>query len=275
MSDFLAALSSNPLLVYTFYACAAASFVSGIIGSYVVVKRISFIGGSISHSVLGGIGFALWLNRSYEVEWITPLIGALIAALFSALMMSWVRFRHQEREDSVITLLWTIGMALGIIFMSLTPGYVVELNNFLVGNILWVGQQDMAFLLITDLLVLLTVICFHKRFLLICFDEEQAKLQGLRVGPLYFLLLTLTAITIVLLIHIVGVILALAMLTIPAALANQWTSRLSLMMVVAIGFNILFSFGGVFFAYQWDLPTSATIALFAGLFYSGTLLFKR
>lgn len=275
MSDFLAALSSNPLLVYTFYACAAASFVSGIIGSYVVVKRISFIGGSISHSVLGGIGFALWLNRSYEVEWVTPLLGALLAALFSALMMSWVRFRHQEREDSVITLLWTIGMALGIIFMSLTPGYVVELNNFLIGNILWVGQKDMVFLLSTDLLVLLTVICFHKRFLLLCFDEEQAQLQGLRVGPLYFLLLTLTAITIVLLIHIVGVILALAMLTIPAALANQWTSRLSLMMVVAIGFNILFSFGGVYIAYQWDLPTSATIALFAGLFYSGTLLFKR
>lgn len=275
MSDFLVALSTNPLLLYTFYASAAASFVSGIIGSYVVVKRISFIGGSISHSVLGGIGLALWLNRVHDVEWLTPVHGALAAALFSALMMSWVRFRHQEREDSVITLLWTLGMALGIIFMSLTPGYVVELNNFLIGNILWVGQEDMAFLLSIDLLVLVTVVCLHKRFLLICFDEEQARLQGLRVGLLYFLLLSLTAVTIVLLIHIVGVILALAMLTIPAALANQWTTRLSLMMVVAIGFNILFSFGGIFMAYQWDLPTSATIALFAGLFYSATLLFKR
>ena len=141
MLSFLEALQANPLLLSAVIAGLASSVVSGIIGSYVVVKRIVFISGSISHSVLGGIGFCLWLERARGVEWASPLIGALIAAILSALIIGWIHLNYRQREDSVIAALWSIGMAVGVLFISQTPGFNVELTNFLIGNI-FVGDPD-------------------------------------------------------------------------------------------------------------------------------------
>lgn len=275
MLTFFEALQSNPLLLAALFAGLAASIVSGIIGSYVVVKRIVFIAGSISHSVLSGIGFCIWLERTRGVEWASPLYGALVAAIISAVLIGWIHLNYKEREDSVISALWSIGMAIGVLFISQTPGFNVELTNFLIGNILWVTQADLYTLWGLDIAVILIVLCLHKRFLAICFDEEQARLQGLPVNALYMLLLILIAVSIVLLIQVVGIILVMTMLTIPAAIGNLLTSRLSYMMIIAIVISSLFCFAGNGVAYYLDWPTGATIALLAGFVYVISLWISR
>lgn len=272
MIPFWEALIINPLMLSAVIAGLASSFVSGIIGSYVVVKRIVFISGSISHAVLGGIGFCLWLERAQGIEWISPLYGALTAAILSALIMGWIRLHYRQREDSAIAAIWSIGMAVGVLFISQTPGFNVELTNFLIGNILWVTHTDLYILLGLDILILLVVLVMHKRFIAICFDEEQARLQGLHVNALYLLLLVLTAVSIVLLIQVVGILLVMTMLTIPPAIANLFTARLSKMMMIAIGLSGLFCVSGMGFAYYLDWPGGATIALLAGAAYVGALL---
>src|SRR3990172_6540537 len=145
-ANFFHALSNNPFLQLALLAGCAASIASGIIGTYVVVKRIVFIAGSIAHSVLGGMGLCLWLKRVHHVAWITPLEGALVAALISALLIGWIHLRFRQREDTVIAAIWSTGMAIGVIFIALTPGYNVELMNFLFGNILWVSRADLIWL---------------------------------------------------------------------------------------------------------------------------------
>jgi len=267
MPSFIEALSINPLLLAALFGGWAASIVSGIIGSYVVVKRIVFIAGSISHSVLSGIGLCIWLERTQGVTWASPLYGALAAAIGSALIIGWMHLKYRQREDSVIAALWSIGMAIGVLFISQTPGFNVELTNFLIGNILWVSTTDLYILVGLDIVVILLVTCLHKRFLAICFDEEQARLQGLNVNALYILLLILIAISIVLLIQVVGIILVMTMLTIPAAIANLLTRSLSLMMAVAILISCGFCLMGNWLAYYLDWPTGATIALLAGVIY--------
>lgn len=270
--SFIESLYTNPLLLAALIAGLAASVVSGIIGSYVVVKRIVFISGSISHSVLAGIGFCLWLERAKGVEWASPLYGALAAALVSALLIGWIRINYKQREDSVIAALWSIGMAIGVLFISQTPGFNVELTNFLIGNILWVSPTDLYVLFGLNIVTLVIVLCLHKRFMAICFDEEQAQLQGLPVNSLYLLLLMLIAVSIVLLIQVVGIILVMAMLTIPPAIANLMTTRLSTMMVLAVVINCLFCISGMDLAYEMDWPGGASIALTAGIVYVLCLL---
>lgn len=272
MPSFFEALSTNPLLFAALLAGLAASIVSGIIGSYVVVKRIVFISGSISHSVLSGIGFCIWLERARGVTWASPLLGALVAAVGSALIIGWMHINYRQREDSVIAALWSIGMAIGVLFISQTPGFNVELTNFLIGNILWVSKTDLYVLAGLDLGIIILVACLHKRFLAICFDEEQARLQGLPVNALYVLLLVLIAISIVLLIQVVGIILVMTMLTIPAAIANLLTTRLSTMMGLAILISAAFCMTGNWVAYDLDWPTGATIALLAGIGYVASLV---
>jgi zinc transport system permease protein len=273
---FFEALQVNPLLLYAVLAGIIASVVSGIIGSYVVVKRIVFISGSISHSVLGGIGVCLWLERAKGVTWASPLYGALFAAILSALIIGWIRLHYRQREDTVIATLWSLGMAIGVLFISQTPGFNVELTNFLVGNILWVTPQDLVLLTILDLIVIFIVFCLHHQFLALCFDEEQAALQGVRVQALYMLLLVLTAVSIVLLIQVVGIILVMTMLTIPAAIANLVTSRLYLMMIIGIVISEVFCLSGLITSYYLDWPVGATIALIAGIGYLVALaLFRK
>lgn len=275
MNEFIFALIENPILFTALLASLAASVVSGIIGSYVVVKRIVFISGSISHSVLSGIGLCLWLERVHGITWVTPLLGALIAGILSALLIGWIHLYYRQREDTVIAALWSIGMAIGILFISQTPGFNVELTNFLVGNILWVTPHDLYLLIGLDLLILIIVKCLHPRFLAICFDEDQARLQGQPVTLLYLLLLILASITIVLLIQVVGIILVMTMLAIPAAIANIFTSRLSMMMGIAVIIGCAFCFFGMGAAYHLDWPPGATIALLSGVAYLGSMLGKK
>ncbi len=273
--NFLDALMHSPILQMALLAGIGASITSGVIGSYVIVKRIVSISGSISHSVLSGMGIAAYLKYVHGVAWLSPLIGALIASIISALAIGWVHLRFKEREDAIISMIWSLGMAIGVISISLIPGFNVELTHFLLGNILWVSPSDLILLYILDAVILIATFLFHKRFLAICFDEKQARLQGLPVDFLYLLLLVLVGISVVVLIYIVGVILVLSMLALPASIASAFTRKLSMMMIIAVVLNILFSIGGLALSYRLDWPTGATIALFAGVIYLLSLRFKR
>lgn len=272
MIEFFEALSSSTLLLFAVLASIAASVVGGIIGSYVIVKRISFISGSISHSILAGIGFFLWLERAHGISAASPLQGALLAGIISALVIGWIHQKYRQREDSVIAAVWSVGMAIGILFISQTPGFNVELMNFLIGNLLWVSHQDLLFLALLDIAVIACVGMLHPRLMAICFDEEQARLQGLSVNKLYLLLLSLIAVTVVLLMQVVGIILVMTMLTLPATIASIYTTRLSAMMLISVLLSMLFCIAGIFLAFVWNLPAGATIALIAGIAYVFSLV---
>lgn len=275
MITFFTALSDNPFLLMALAAGFAASFASGIIGSYVVVKRIVSMSGSIAHSVLGGMGICLWLRRTYGLDFLSPLQGALAAGLLSALLMGWIHLKYREREDTVIAAIWATGMSIGVVFIALTPGYNVELMNFLFGNILWVSHSDLALLLSLDVLIAAAVAIFYRRFLAICFDEQQALLQKVPVHTLYLLLLCLVAIAVVLLIQVVGAILVITMLAIPAAIAGTLSHTLSRMMLIATLLGALFTFLGMYFSYELNWPPGATISLVAAVFYCFSLIRKR
>jgi len=268
----LQALLSHPFLMTSFLAGVAASITSGIVGSYVVVKRIVFISGSIAHSVLGGMGFFLWLKRSYQLDWLNPLQGALVAAIISALLIGWIHLRYREREDTVIAAIWSTGMALGVIFISLTPGYNVELMNFLFGNILWTSKSDLILLFSLAALILISTLLFHTKFQAVCFDENQAELKGISVNKYYLFLLTLVAVSVVILIQIVGAILVIAMLAIPAAIAGGYSKRLSTMMGLSVVICCLMTTAGLILSYFINWPPGATIALTAATFYLFNLL---
>lgn len=265
----------NPFLLTALIAGCLASIASGIIGSYVVIKRIVFISGSIAHSVLGGMGLALYLNRTFGLPWLTPMVGALIFALLAAFLIGWIHIRFREREDTVIGALWSSGMALGVIFIALTPGSTNEILSFLFGNILWISKTDIIVLALADAIILTSVIILHRKLLTICFDEEQARLQKIPVTPLYLLLLALVALTTVILIQIVGAILVIAMLSLPAAIASRCTCNLPRVMVFASLLGIGFTAVGLAISYGLNWPPGATIALTATITYLASLSIKQ
>ena len=275
MLSFAQALIQNPFLLLAIFAGVAASLASGVIGSFVVVKRIVSISGSIAHSVLGGMGLCVFLKGHFNLPHLLALHGALGAGLLSALLIGWIHLKYKEREDTIIALIWATGMSLGVIFLALTPGYNVELLNFLFGNILWVSIQDIALLIGLDVVILSIVALCYRRFLAICFDEQQAQLQGVNVHFFYLLLLCLVAVSVVLLIQVVGAILVIAMLAIPAAIASSFTVRLSSLMFLTTLLGILFNFIGIYVSYECNWPPGATIALVAAVAYALSLLYKK
>ena len=256
-------------------ASLSASIAGGIVGSYIVVKRIVFISGSIAHSVLGGLGAALYIKRVYHINWLEPIHGALVAAILSAWLIGVIRLYYREREDTVIAALWAFGMSLGVILISLTPGYTSEISNYLFGNILWASKSDIALLLGLDGLIILITAIFHRRFLAICFDERQAFLQGQSIKCLYFLLLSLVAVTVVIMIQVIGAILIIALLSLPAAIANTYTHRLSKMMAIAVVLALFISFLGMGLSYFLNWPPGATLALTATTIYLFHLFRKK
>lgn len=175
----------------------------------------------------------------------------------------------------MIASLWALGMSIGVILISLTPGYTNEISNYLFGNILWASKSDLAMLIGLDVLIFVVTALFHRRFLAICFDEKQAALQGQNVKLLYFLLLSLVAITVVLMIQVVGAILIIAILSLPAAIANTYTHRLSRMMILAVILGLIISFFGIGFSYSFNWPPGATLALTATTAYLISLLLKK
>jgi zinc transport system permease protein len=280
MVEFFGALG-DPDMVFLRYALVAGmlgSVAFGVVGTYVVARRISYIAGAISHSVLGGIGAGLFLQRRVGLAWSDPLYGALAAALAAALIIGGVSLYARQREDTVIGALWVIGMAAGIVFLAKTPGYV-DLMSYLFGDILLITKSDLWVVAGLDALVVGLAIAFYNTFLAVCFDEEFARVRGVRVERYYLLLLCMTALTVVLLVRVVGIVLVVALLTLPAAVAGHFSRRVGQMMVLAVGFCAAFVVAGLAWSYKYDLPSGPTIVIVAGGVYLavvvGSRLWKR
>ncbi|MFO8011347.1 MAG: metal ABC transporter permease [Dehalococcoidia bacterium] len=245
-----------------------AALACGIIGTYIVVNRIVFMSGGIAHASFGGIGLGYFLG-------INPVTGALFFTVGSAIGMGLIIRRAKIAEDTAIGILWSIGMALGIILIDLSPGYAPDLFSYLFGNILTVPDSDLIVMLVLDALIVIAVLAFYKEFLAVSFDEEYSKIIGMRVQFLYILLLCLIALTVVLLIRVVGIILVIALLTIPATMAKQFTQDLRKMMLLAIIFGAVFTFGGLWLSYEFDVASGATIILLGGTVLLLTLWVSR
>ncbi len=235
-----------------------AAIACGIIGVYVVVKRVVFISGGIAHASFGGIGLGYFLG-------INPVLGAMVFAIASALGMGLVTKQTRLSEDTAIGIMWAMGMALGIIFIGLSPGYTPDLFSYLFGSILTVPTFDLILMLILDVIIITTVLLLYKEFLLLSFDEEFSTVAGVPTQRLYLLLLCLIALTVVVLIRVVGIILVIALLTIPAALARQFTHNLKKMMFLSILAGAVFTFSGLWLSYLLDLASGAMIILVGGI----------
>jgi zinc transport system permease protein len=234
-----------------------AAVACGIIGVYVVVKRIVFISGGIAHASFGGIGLGYFLG-------INPIVGALFFSLASGLAIGGITRKTRLPADTAIGVLWAVGMALGIIFIYLTPGYAPDLMSYLFGNILTVPIQDILMMIALDAIILVIVVALYKEYLILSFDEEYATASGLPVEKLYIILLVMIALTVVILIRVVGMILVIALLTFPAAMARQFTHNMRTMMILSILFGFIFTLGGLWLSYELKLPSGATIILLGG-----------
>jgi zinc transport system permease protein len=245
------------------FAGLLASIACGVIGTYVVTRRITLIAGSLAHSVLGGMGAAYYLRVVQGWEWLHPLHGAVFAALTGALIISAVRAYGREREDTVISALWAVGMAVGIMFIVRTPGYKTDIMTYLFGNIVMADDRAIRLLVILDVVIVGGGLLFYKQLLAVCFDEEFAKVQAVRTGLFYTMLLCLSALTIVTLIYVVGIVMVIALLTLPVAVAGRFSRQLWQMMVISACLSAAFTTGGLALSYTPDLPPGATAILLA------------
>ena len=267
MFDFFHALLTQNFLQNALFGGILASIGCGLTGSFVVVNRIGYMAGGIAHSVLAGMGIAYYIN--YD-----PFYGALISALLAAVIIGAIKLKWQQQEDTAIGAIWAVGMAIGIIFISKSDGYNTNLMSFLFGNILMVSEKQLMIMLLLDIITITFVTLFYKQLVAVSFDIEFAIVRGVNVNLFYLLLLCLVAITVVLLIQVVGLILVIALLTLPAAIARQYIQSLGLMMLASAGLGILFTSTGLYLSYEPDLPAGATIILVAGVSYLLSSVFK-
>jgi zinc transport system permease protein len=253
----------SPLLRYALLMGVLSSISMGVVGSYVVTRRITYIAAAISHCVLGGIGAAIYCQSVLGWEWFDPLYGALAAALVSSLLMGFVSLYAKQREDTVISAVWSVGMAVGLLFLYKSPRFVDSMS-YLFGDIFLVSRQDLWLVIAMDAVVAAVGIGFYPKFLAICFDEEYAELRDVRPKVYYLLLLCLTALTVVLLMRIVGIVLVIALFTLPPAVAGHFAKRLWQMMLWAVLFCALFINVGIAISYPLNLLSGPVIILLAG-----------
>ena len=273
MGEFVEALF-NPDIPFLWTALIAgllASFAFGVVGSYVIVRRISYIAGSIAHCVLGGIGAGLFLQVKIGWTWFDPMYGAIIAAILAAVIIGMVSLYSSQREDTIIGALWAVGMAVGLLFIARTPGYVDPMS-YLFGNILLISTSDIWLILILDIVVVGAGLLFYNKLLAICFEEEFVSLRGVNAKVYFMFLLILTALTVVLMVRIVGIVLVIALLTLPPAVAGILTRKLWHMMVMAILFSAIFIILGISASYIYDIPSGPTIIVFAAVVYLVSLI---
>ncbi len=234
----------------------------GVVGTFVVTRRITSIAGAMAHAVLGGIGAALFCQRVLHASWAHPLAGAAIGAVASALLIGLVSLYAREREDSVISAVWAFGMSIGLLFLHWTPGYV-DFQGYLFGNILLLAPTDIVWTAVLDVFILVPAVLFFRQIQAMLFDPVFAELRGLRVKLNYLLLLIGTALAIVLMVYVVGIVLLIALLTLPAVTAGCFARRLSSMMIIAVLFCWFFVGTGLVASYAWQLPSGPAIVLIA------------
>jgi len=256
------------LLKYDFFihALLASVFTAitcGIIGTYIVSRRIVFISGGISHTSFGGVGIGYYLG-------INPIIGAAVFAVLAGLGIEILSRKSVWREDSLIGMMWSFGMAVGIIFIFLTSGYAPNLMTYLFGNILTVSPLDILLMAGLSLLIAAVFLLLFKEILFLSFDKEYAETQGIPVSFISYLLISLVALTIVINIRVVGIILVISMLTIPQAAANLVSENFRHIIFYSIGFAFLASVSGLIISYTLNIPSGAVI-IFCSIIILGVL----
>lgn len=231
-----------PFFQRVLLAALLASVACGVLGSYVVAKRVSSLAGGISHAAFGGVGIGYLAGFD-------PMLGAVAFGVLAGLLVGLGYRRLHSGLDTLISMVWSVGMAVGIVCVALAPGYAPDLTSYLFGSLLYVPWSYVALVALLDVVILLTVVGLHKELQAVCFDEEFAEVAGVPVEALLLLLLALTSLAVVTLIRVVGVILAIALLTLPAAMARQWAEGLRGMMAVATGLCALCSVAGLLLSF--------------------------
>lgn len=266
-------MADNPFLATGLLAGVLASLACGIIGPYVVTRRIVFLSGAIAHMAVGGIGAALFLG-SLGWTWLEPVHGAILAALAGAVLIGLIHQRVAERMDTLIGALWAVGMALGILLVKFTPGYHAELMSYLFGNIAYVSWGDVRLMAVLDALIVAAVLVCHKRLLAICLDREQAELQGINVLAMDIVLLCLVALTVILLTQVVGLILVIALLSLPAATAAHHARRMASTILLATVLCALITILPRIAVYGMERvsPEAAIVLTAAGVYLLSVLL---
>lgn len=255
----------NDLFQYTFFqyafiGLAIISIASAMIGTYIVTRRMVSISGGVTHACFGGLGLGYYLGWN-------PVLTAALFAVASSLGVELMSVRGRVREDSAIAVIWAIGMAVGILFVFLTPGYVPELNSFLFGNVLTISRSDLwAFAVFTAVLALFFAL-FYRRIVAVAFDRDFAFVIGLPVGMISTVMTVLTAVCIVLTIRLVGIMLLMSMLALPQLTAELFCRRFSRMMLASAAVSLLCSAGGLMLAAVVDVPCSALIVLVMAAVY--------
>jgi zinc transport system permease protein len=245
-----------------------ASIICGIMGVLVVVNRIVFLSGGIAHAAYGGIGIAFYFGWPY-------LPSTIIFSLLIAMLMAGVSLKVKHRSDTIIGVIWALGMALGIILIDLTPGYNVDLMSYLFGSILTVPQSDIIIMAVLSIFITLSVGYFYKDLLALSYDEEFARIRGVPVKGLYFSLIGLLAVTIVMMIQIVGLILVIALLTIPPFIVEKYAKSLLQMMVGSSLLGTLFTIVGLWLSYKYNLTSGASIIMVAGIIFLVLMLINQ
>jgi zinc transport system permease protein len=249
-------------------AAILASIVCGLIGPFVVARRMVFISGGLSHTAFGGLGIAYWLG-------IRPIYGATVFVLAAALFLGSLEEKKLNQNDLFIGIFWAVGVAIGIVFVHMTPGYAPDLMSFLFGNILTVPRTDVAVMLVLVLIVIVTVAIFYKGFVAVALDEEFARARRLPVYSLKTGLTVLTALTIVTLIQVVGILLVIALLTIPVAIASELSMNFRKIMALSIAFGIAICLLGLYISYSIEFPSGASIILTGGALLAMVKILKN
>ena len=254
------------LFNYTFFQHALlgslfASIACGIIGTYIVTRRLVFISGGITHASFGGIGIGLYTG-------ISPILGAAIFSVLSAFGVEWLSKRKDMREDSAIAVFWTFGMAIGIIFSFLAPGFTPDLSAFLFGNILTITLADIWMLVILSIILIGFFYFFLTPVIYIAFDREYARSQRIPVRLFEYILMMFIALTIVACLRMIGIVLVISLLTLPQMTANLFTHSFKKIIFMSIGIGFISCSGGLLLSYQLQVPSGAAIIFFSILVYA-------
>ncbi len=283
--DFFRDMAVNPFLLSGLWAGLLASLACGLIGPYVVTRRLVFLGGAIAHIAVGGLGATIYLKHLWPdtLAWLRPIHGAMAVSVLAALLLARLEpatgrsasDRPALSSDTVIGALWAVGMSIGILLIKLTPGYYTELMSYLFGNLAYVDWTDVYLMLGLDAIILLTVLMFQKRFFALCLDPEQARLQGVPVRRTHAILLVMVALTVITLTQVVGLILVIALLSLPAATAGLLARRLPTMMVVAVALSAVLTTVPRIAVYGTRISPEPAIVLAAGSIFLAAALHHR
>ena len=255
------------LISSSIYASILLSIAIAVIGSLIVINKTTAITGSIAHGSFGGIGIALFLGTSI-------ILTTSIFTIFLALILAFISIKYPHRVDSLIGVIWAVGMSIGIIFLTLTPGYNADVMSYLFGNILLVSNKDLIFMSLVDVLILISIIFLYHRFLAMSYDREFLSLRGINANLLYTYFLILTSLTIVMSVRAIGIILILALFTIPALIAEKFTKKFYSMMILSGILGVFFMISGILISFFYNISPTPTIIIIASLFLIFSL-FKR